>query len=197
MRRPWGIEMSLLLTASQTLGPFGAIIFDPTEVRDLAPSGVAGERITLRGRILDGDGMPVGDATVEVWQANSHGRYAHPEDVQEKPLDNKFKGFGRVSTASDGTFEFHTIKPGAVPGPAGAVQAPHLTLVIFMRGLLKHLVTRVYFDGEAANAGDPVLQRVPSARRESLMAKRHVVEDHVYEWTVYLQGVRETVFFDW
>jgi protocatechuate 3,4-dioxygenase alpha subunit len=138
----------------------------------------------------------VSDASVEVWQANSHGRYAHPEDVQEKPLDNKFKGFGRVCTASDGTFEFHTIKPQPVPGPAGAMQAPHLALVIFTLGLLKHLVNRVYFDGEAANAGDPVLQRVPSARRESLMAKRYAGEDHVYEWTAHLQEVRETVFFD-
>ena len=189
--------MGLLLTASQTLGPFGAIIFDPTEVRDLAPAGVQGERITVRGRILDGDGQPVSDATLEIWQANSHGKYAHPEDVQEKPLDENFKGFGRVSTTSDGTFQFTTIKPGSVPGPGGATQAPHLTLVIFMRGLLKHLVTRVYFDGEAANANDPVLNLVPSTRRDTLLVRKHADEAGVFEWTVHLQGARETAFFDW
>ena len=186
--------MSLLTTASQTLGPFGAIIFDPTETRDIAPAGVAGEHITVRGRIVDGDGAPVGDATLEVWQANSHGKYAHPEDVQEKPLDDNFKGFGRISTRVDGSFEFTTIKPGAVPGPNGSTQAPHLTLVIFMRGLLKHLVTRMYFEGEAANASDPVLALVPTARRNTLIARR---QGNACEWTVHLQGPNETVFFDW
>lgn len=189
--------MSLLTTASQTLGPFGAIIFDPTEVRDIAPAGVAGERITVRGRIVDGDGLPVSDATLEIWQANSHGKYAHPEDVQEKPLDDNFKGFGRISTGKDGGFQLTTIKPGCVPGADGTTQAPHLTLVIFMRGLLKHLVTRVYFEGEAANANDPVLKLVPPARRETLIAKHQAATPDVFECYVNLQGARETVFFDW
>jgi protocatechuate 3,4-dioxygenase alpha subunit len=186
--------MSLLTTPSQTLGPFGAIIFDPTEVREIAPPGVAGERITVRGRIVDGDGAPVGDATLEVWQANGHGKYAHPEDVQEKPLDDRFKGFGRVSTNSDGVFQFSTIKPGAVPGPNGSTQAPHLTLVIFMRGLLKHLVTRMYFEGEPGNANDPVLTLVPDARRETLIARK---QGTTYEMSINLQGPKETVYFDW
>ena len=189
--------MSLLTTASQTLGPFGAIIFDPTEVRDIAPAGVAGERITVRGRILDGDGLPVSDATIEIWQANSHGKYAHPEDAQEKPLDDNFKGFGRVSTSKEGGFQFTTVKPGCVPGLDDATQAPHLTLVIFMRGLLKHLVTRVYFDGETVNADDPVLKRVPPSRRETLIAGRQAAAPSVFEWNVHLQGAHETVFFDW
>lgn len=189
--------MSLLTTPSQTLGPFGAILFDPTEIRDIAVPGAGGERVTLRGRILDGDGQPVNDATIEIWQANCFGKYAHPEDTQGKPLEQNFKGFGRVSTAADGSFEFRTIKPGGVPGPAGSTQAPHLALVIFMRGLLKHLVTRVYFEGESANAGDPVLARVPAARRETLIARKSPADGASYEWIVHLQGGRETVFFDW
>lgn len=189
--------MSLLLTASQTLGPFGAIIFDPTEIKQIAAPGVAGERITIRGRVLDGDGAPVNDATLETWQANHHGKYAHPEDTQEKLLDERFKGFGRVSTRADGTFEFTTIKPGSVPGPGGGTQAPHLAVVIFMRGLLKHLVTRIYFAGEAANADDPVLKLVPPERRATLMAQPIVATPGVYQWTVNLQGPNETVFFDW
>ena len=189
--------MSLLTTASQTLGPFGAIIFDPTEVRDIAPAGVAGERITVRGRIVDGDGLPVRDATIEIWQANSHGKYAHPEDMQEKPLDDNFKGFGRVSTNKDGGFQFTTIKPGCVPGLSGTTQAPHLTLVIFMRGLLKHLVTRIYFEGEVANADDPVLKLVPAERRATLVAAKHTNAQGVYDRAVHLQGPHETVFFDW
>ena len=189
--------MSLLLTASQTMGPFGAILFDHTEVRDIAPAGVEGERITVRGRVLDGDGQPVNDATLEIWQANHLGKYAHPEDIQEKPLDTRFKGFGRVSTNSDGGFSFTTIKPGSVPGPATSAQAPHLTVVIFMRGLLKHLVTRVYFADDAANAGDPVLQLVPASRRATLMAHKMPGDPGAYEWHVRLQGADETVFFDW
>ena len=189
--------MSLLTTASQTLGPFGAIIFDPTEVRDIAPAGVAGERITVRGRIVDGDGLAVSDATLEIWQANSHGKYAHPEDVQEKPLEDNFKGFGRVSTTRDGTFQFTTIKPGCVPGLNEATQAPHLTLVIFMRGLLKHLVTRVYFEGETANTEDPILKLVPEQRRATLVAAKQAGAQNAFEWHVHLQGEHETVFFDW
>lgn len=189
--------MSLLLTASQTLGPFGAIIFDPTELKKVAAPGVVGERITIRGRVLDGDGAPVNDATLETWQANHLGKYAHPEDLQEKPLDDRFKGFGRVSTRADGSFELTTIKPGCVPGPGGSTQAPHLAVVIFMRGLLKHLVTRIYFADEAANADDPVLRLVPPARQATLIACKLAGEAAVYEWHVHLQGPAETVFFDW
>ena len=188
--------MSLLLTAAQTLGPFGAIIFEHTQVIDVAPAGVAGERVVIRGRVLDGDGQPVNDAMLETWQANSHGKYAHPDDAQEKPLDEKFKGFGRVQSGSDGSFRFATIKPGRVPAAGGVMQAPHLAVVIFMRGLLKHLVTRVYFADDAANADDPVLKLVPAVRRGTLIAKKIAAEPGVLEWNVLLQGKDETVFFD-
>ena len=189
--------MSLLLTSPQTVGPFVAISFDQHLVTDVAPAGVAGERYVIRGRVLDGDGAPVTDAVVETWQANAHGKYAHAEDVQEKPLEENFKGFGRVLTGTDGAFQFTTIKPGPVPGPGGALQAPHLAITIFMRGLLKHLATRIYFPDEPANADDPVLALVPSERRATLVAKRASSRPGVLEWNVMLQGKDETVFFDY
>ena len=189
--------MSLLVTASQTLGPFGAIGFDKTEIADVAPQGVGGERVTIRGHVLDADGKPVNDAMVETWQANSHGKYAHPDDAQEKPLDDKFKGFGRVQTDGNGVFRLTTIKPGRLPGPGGALQAPHLIVVVFMRGLLKHLLTRVYFPDDSGNAEDPILKLVSAARRGTLIAKKVAGEQGVLEWNIILQGKDETVFFDY
>ena len=189
--------MSLLVTASQTLGPFGAISFEKTQIPEIAPPGASGERVTIRGRVLDGDGNPVNDALVETWQANAHGKYAHPDDAQEKPLDDNFKGFGRVQTDNNGAFRLTTIKPGRAPGPGGALQAPHLVVVVFMRGLLKHLVTRIYFPDEPGNADDPVLKLVPAERCATLIAKRIAGEQGVLEWNVILQGKDETVFFDY
>ncbi len=187
--------MSLLLTAAQTVGPFVSIGFEKAAVPDIAPAGVAGERVVIAGTIFDGDGVPVTDAVIETWQANSYGKYAHPDDVQEKLLDENFKGFGRVLADAQGGFRLTTIKPGKVAGPEGREQAPHITVVIFMRGLLKHLMTRIYFPEEAANAADPVLSLVPAARRGTLMAKR--LANGTLQWNVHLQGPRETVYFDY
>jgi protocatechuate 3,4-dioxygenase alpha subunit len=187
--------MSLLLTASQTTGPFVAISFERTLVEDLAPPPVAGERFTIQGRVLDGDGKPVEDAVIETWQANAHGKYAHPEDAREKLLEPEFKGFGRVLTDPRGAFRLKTIKPGRVPGPGGTLQAPHLVVLVFMRGLLKHLVTRVYFPDDAANDEDAVLALVPPERRPTLVAR--AIGAGVLEWNVVLQGPEETVFFDY
>ena len=187
--------MSLLLTAAQTVGPFVSIGFEKASVPDVAPAGVTGERVVITGKILDGDGQPVTDAVIETWQANSYGKYAHPDDTQEKLLEDNFKGFGRVLTDAQGGFRLATIKPGKVAGPDGKEQAPHVTVVIFMRGLLKHLMTRIYFPDEAANAADPVLSLVPAARRATLIASR--VADGTLQWNVHLQGSHETVFFDY
>ncbi len=187
--------MSLLLTAAQTVGPFVSIGFEKASVPDVAPAGVAGERVTISGRIVDGDGLPVTDAVIETWQANSYGKYAHPDDAQEKLLEENFKGFGRVLTDAQGGFRLTTVKPGKVAGPDGKEQAPHITVVIFMRGLLKQLMTRIYFADEAANASDPVLSRVPMARRATLMAATSA--DGSLQWNVHLQGPNETVFFDY
>jgi protocatechuate 3,4-dioxygenase alpha subunit len=189
--------MSLETTGSQTIGPYLHIGLAWLVTDDLAPQGVTGDRVTIEGRIVDGDGKPVNDAVVEIWQANAHGRYAHPDDTQEKPLDPHFKGFGRVFTDEDGRFRFATIKPGSVPAAGGRMQAPHLNVTIFMRGILKQLITRMYFANDPANADDPVLASVPQARRETLMAIPLAGSAGALEWNVVMQGNAETVFFDY
>jgi len=186
--------MSLRGSTSQTIGPYLRIGLEWMVIEDVAPAGVAGERVRIEGRITDADGKPVNDAAVEIWQANSHGRYASPEDTQNKPLDQAFRGYGRSLTDDAGSFRFRTIKPGRVPGPDGKPQAPHLVVTIFMRGLLKQLVTRMYFPEDAANAADAVLSLVPAERRATLVARKRA--DGVLEWNVALQGTNETVFFD-
>ena len=186
--------MSLRASTSQTIGPYLRIGLEWMQVEDMAPKGVAGERVSIRGRVVDGNGKPVNDAAVEIWQANSHGRYAHPEDKQDKPLEKAFRGYGRSLTDDDGAFRFNTIKPGRVPGPDGKLQAPHLTVTIFMRGLLKHLQTRIYFPDDPANAEDPILALVPAERRSTMIARRSA--DGALEWSAVLQGKSETVFFD-
>ena len=188
--------MNLLATASQTVGPFFHIGLEKLCVADLAKFSADGEKVTIRGRVLDGEGKPVNDALIEIWQANAQGKYAHPDDAQNKPLDANFKGFGRVATGDDGEFRFVTIRPGRVPGPRGALQAPHLVVAVFMRGLLKHLVTRIYFAHDHANAEDPALKLVPVERRHTLMAREPAGSQGALEWNVILQGQDETVFFD-
>jgi protocatechuate 3,4-dioxygenase alpha subunit len=186
--------MSLRASTSQTIGPFLRIGLEWMVVEDVAPQGVAGERVRIEGRVLDADGRPVNDASVETWQANSHGKYASPEDTQQKPVEPAFRGYGRSLTDDAGAFRFRTIKPGRVPGPDGKLQAPHITVTIFMRGLLKQLQTRIYFPDDPANADDPVLNLVPAERRATLVANKR--SDGVLEWNVVLQGKNETVFFD-
>jgi protocatechuate 3,4-dioxygenase, alpha subunit len=186
--------MSVLTTSSQTVGPYLRIGFSPLTFDALAADKIGGERIAIRGRLLDGDRKPVSDGVVEIWQANAQGKYASPEDPQNKPIEPGFRGFGRIMTDDDGAFRFTTVKPGLVPGPGGALQAPHLVVIVFMRGLLKHLLTRMYFPDEAANADDPVLNRVPADRRLTLVGGR--AGPGVLEWNIVLQGQDETVFFD-
>ncbi|MFZ0038876.1 MAG: protocatechuate 3,4-dioxygenase subunit alpha [Candidatus Acidiferrales bacterium] len=188
--------MSLQATTSQTVGPFFTIGFEWMVVNNLAAPGVSGERITIEGRLLDGDGRPVPDGVIELWQANAHGKYAHPDDAQDKPIEPGFLGFGRALTDEDGRFSFATIKPGPVPGPGGKMQAPHIAVSVFSRGLLRRLVTRIYFSDEAANAGDFVLSQVEPARRGTLIAKKVGGQSGVLQWNVILQGAEETVFFD-
>lgn len=187
--------MSLFATGNQTVGPYLHIGLDWLVTRNIGGRGVKGERVTVSGRLLDGDGVGVGDGLIEIWQANSHGKYAHPEDRQAKPLERGWRGFGRIPTDANGAFRFNTIKPGRVPGPGGKLQAPHLVVSVFMRGLLKHLATRMYFPDEPANAEDPVLALVPAARRATLIAKRKA--KGALEWNIFLQGRDETVFFEY
>jgi protocatechuate 3,4-dioxygenase alpha subunit len=187
--------MSLQTSASQTVGPYLHIGLTWLVTDNLVGPGVTGEPVTIEGRVTDADGKPVDDALVEIWQANAHGRYDHPDDTRDLPLEPGFKGFGRVSTDAGGGFRFTTIKPGGVPAADGGMQAPHINVTIFMRGMLKHLKTRIYFPEDPANASDPVLLRVPSDRRATLIAVP--LGKAAFEWNVVLQGRGETVFFDY
>jgi protocatechuate 3,4-dioxygenase alpha subunit len=161
-----------------------------------APKGeVAGDRIEVCGQIRDGAGAPAPDAMVEIWQANAAGRYASPDDRRETPpLDQGFVGFGRSSTSEAGEYRFLTIKPGRTPGPGDSLQAPHIAVGVFGRGLLKRLVTRLYFEDEVANDEDAILGLVPASRRATLIARR--TAERVYRFDIVLQGQDETVFFD-
>jgi protocatechuate 3,4-dioxygenase alpha subunit len=182
-------------TASQTVGPFFVIGCAWQDRNEIAPAGVSDERVTIKGRVYDGDGKPVSDALIEIWQANSQGKYAHPEDTQNKSIDPAFQGFGRIPTDDEGKFRFTTIKPGPAPGPDGKAQAPHLAVSVFARGLLKRLVSRIYFPDESANSADYALNLVDKGRRETLIAKKTSTLGTL-EWNVILQGNGETVFFD-
>ena len=181
------------LTPSQTVGPFFAILVPERGRVRLRADGAAGAPIRVEGAVRDGSGAAVPDALIEIWQADAGGRFRHPEDPRRDRRDPSFTGFGRVHTNPDGRFGIETIKPGRVPGPGG-LQAPHLLVGLFARGLLARLVTRIYFDDEPSNAGDPILDRVPADRRPTLIA-RHL-GNGAYRLDIALQGPDETVFFD-
>jgi protocatechuate 3,4-dioxygenase alpha subunit len=170
-------------TPSQTVGPFFAFGL-PFE---------GGERLVDRGglwitgAVYDGAGEPVDDALVEIWQANRHGRYHHPEDTREQlPLEPGFTGFGRCATDERGEFRFYTVKPGAT-----SPHAPHIGVIVHARGLLRHLFTRIYFpDEEQANTADPLLSSIEDpAVRETLIARD-------LRFDIHLQGERQTAFLD-
>jgi protocatechuate 3,4-dioxygenase alpha subunit len=189
----------LPMTPSQTIGPFFRLALERPEWSDLARGGARGEAIVVEGRVLDGDGAPVDDALLETWQANAEGTYDHPEDAQAGKTDPAFRGFGRALTDAQGLYRFTTVRPGRVAGPGGALQAPHLEVAIFARGLLKRLVTRVYFEGDPANEADPVLGSIaePSLRRTLIAAReRSGGGPGTYRFDIVLQGEGETAFFD-
>jgi protocatechuate 3,4-dioxygenase, alpha subunit len=172
-------------TASQTIGPFWHLIEHP-EWADLTRFGAAGPQVTLTGSITDGDGNPVTDAAVELWQS-------------DPPADDHFPGFGRSRTDEAGRFHFKTLKPGPVPGRGNAQQAPHFSLTILARGLLKGLTTRAYFAGEPLNETDPLLSSIEDpARRATLIA----ASDGIDSWHIDIRLQRgpkeetETVFLD-
>lgn len=197
-------------TTSQTAGPYvhiglapaaaGFDIFEKNFSHVVAGPQTRGTRIRIEGRVLDGTGTPVRDVLVESWQANSEGRFNHPDDTQAKALDPDFRGWGRSCSDFDtGVFLLDTIKPGSVPWRDGRPQAPHISLWIVARGINIGLNTRLYFsDEEAANANDPVLRLIEQeVRRKTLIAERQETpEGLVYRFDIHLQGDRETVFFD-
>jgi protocatechuate 3,4-dioxygenase, alpha subunit len=186
--------MSLYASGSQTVGPYLHIGLSWLNTSRIARPGEKGERVAIQGRLVDGDGIGVSDGLVEIWQADAAGKYARAEDRQSKGRRKGFRGFGRIPTDDQGRFRFTTIKPGRVAGPGGKLQAPHLNVTIFMRGLLKQLSTRIYFPDDPANAQDPLLRLVPPARRPTLIARRKA--KGLLEWNIVLQGRDETVFFD-
>jgi protocatechuate 3,4-dioxygenase alpha subunit len=195
--------MGLKQTPSQTVGPFFAYGLTPEQYgypfralagAKLVDDDTPGERVRITGRVLDGEDNPVPDAMIEIWQADGEGRYAHPADARASNV--RFAGFGRCGTGTDpeNRFVFDTIKPGAL----GDGQAPHLNVIVFMRGMLSHVYTRIYFADEAeANARDPILTSVDEARRHTLIAARETTPaGTVYRLDLRMQGPDETVFFD-
>lgn len=182
------------LTPSQTIGPFfhGALI----EERRLAADGAAGDRISVAIRLIDATGAPVSDGFVEVWQADAAGIYPHPEDERGGRADSSFRNHGRSAVDADGWCVFETVLPGPVPGPDGTMQAPHLSVYVFARGLLRGLATRLYFDGDAANTVDPVLTMVSEHRAHTLLARQNASDPSTWSFQIRLSGEDETVFFD-
>jgi protocatechuate 3,4-dioxygenase alpha subunit len=196
------LETNFGQTPSQTVGPYFAYgltatqygyDFDQPFDAVLALDGARGERIRLEGRVIDGDGNPINDALVEISQPDGTGEY--PQSVDDA-RDTGFRAFGRVGTGTDAQnrFVFHTVKPGAET----AGEAPHINVIVLMRGMLLHAFTRVYFSDEAeANAKDAVLNSVPAERRNTLVAQRSEAGGAVtYRLDIHMQGPNETVFFD-
>ncbi|MGH6790674.1 MAG: protocatechuate 3,4-dioxygenase subunit alpha [Pseudolabrys sp.] len=200
------------ITPSQTVGPFFAYGLTPDGRCEWDPNGqyswketvgdnlvtpdATGERIRITGRVTDGDGQPINDALIEIWQADAQGRYTHPRDNRALP-NAAFKGFGRSATDKNGEYGFETVKPGPVPGPNGKPQAPHIVFCIFSRGMLRQIYTRLYFADEAGNASDPILAMVPADRRGTLIAGKETKGGApLYRFDIRVQGDKETVFFD-
>jgi protocatechuate 3,4-dioxygenase alpha subunit len=186
--------MDLTPTPSQTVGPYLHLgLTDARSISRIAGDGTKGERVWITFRVLDGEGAPVSDAMIELWQADAGGNYAS----QGRRADGgPFGGFGRLATAEDGSCTFETIRPGCVPGPGETVQAPHVNVSVLGRGILKRLSTRLYFAGEPANAVDPILGLVPENRRATLLAQPDAVNTGCWLFRIRLRGQDETVFFD-
>jgi protocatechuate 3,4-dioxygenase, alpha subunit len=186
--------MDFTPTPSQTVGPYLHLgLTDPRSISRIAGDGVIGERMWLTFRVLDGDGVPVPDAMIELWQADAEGNYARQDSGAGGAA---FRGFGRSATAEDGSCTFETVRPGRVPGPSNTAQAPHINVSILGRGILKRLSTRVYFAGEPANDADPILALVPEDRRATLLAQPDPARARNWNFDVRLRGEGETVFFD-
>jgi protocatechuate 3,4-dioxygenase alpha subunit len=191
MSRP----VALTATPSQTVGPFfHRGLADNVTLGCLVRPDTNGERVHLRVRVLDGDGVPVNDALVELWQADADGQYVRPDDPSTLLAAPGFCGFGRLATDADGVCTFETIRPGRIATADGHLQASHINLCLFARGLLRQLYTRLYFENDPDLAADVVLARVPDERRRTLLARAGAGG----EWTfdICLQGENETVFFD-
>ena len=188
--------MTTAATASQTVGPYFSIGLSYRNSTSVCSENGPGEHLEIVGRVLDGEGMIVPDAQLEIWQADSEGRFVGFDTGQTGVVAEDFAGFARIPTDCDGGFRLHTIRPGAVAGPGGVNQAPHVVVLLSMRGLLRNLITRIYFEDDARNAGDPILLAVPEDRRHTLVAKLASSGPvKLFQWDIHLQGEDETVFF--
>lgn len=186
-------------TPSQTVGPYFSLRLGGSGQNVIATPAEGGERIVVTGTVFDGEGDPIEDAVLEFWQANPGGRYHHPDDSRSIELDPNFTGFARVlSDFATGVYRLETVRPGRVPDPEGAFQAPHISVVVQARGMLNPVFTRLYFSDEVeANEDDLVLRSVARARRHTLVA-RHLAaaKTPTFEFDIKFQGDDETVFFD-
>jgi protocatechuate 3,4-dioxygenase, alpha subunit len=190
-------DEDFLPSASQTVGPFFHLGLTQDERQGkMADASALGEHIRLSIRVLDGEGAGVPDAMIELWQADANGKYDHPDDPQKTSPDAAFRGFGRVPTDANGLATFETVRPGRVPGIDGALQAPHVNVHVFSRGILRHVSTRIYFAGDPSNHEDAILRLVPPARRDTLMARPDPKRTAVWNIEFRLCGDDETVFFD-
>lgn len=188
------MTMELMPTPSQTVGPYLHLgLTDSRSISRVAGDGVKGERLWLTFHVLDGEGMPVPDAMIELWQADSDGHYPEQGSMTD---DAAFGGFGRLATDENGSCTFETIRPGCVPGPGETVQAPHINVSILGRGILKRLSTRAYFAAEPRNDADPILALLPENRRATLLARPDPARTSNWIFDVRLRGEGETVFFD-
>jgi protocatechuate 3,4-dioxygenase alpha subunit len=187
-------EGGLAPTPSQTVGPFFSFGLEWEDGPFAVPEGTEGA-IRIEGRLLDGRGNPVPDGLIETWQADPDGRFAHPDDSRGAVDRDGFRGFTRCPTDGEGRWSVLTLKPGPIPGPGGTVQAPHLAVSVFCRGLLARLVTRIYFADEAErNLADPVLESLRGGDEERATLIATSVEGG-YRHDIHLQGADETVFF--
>lgn len=185
-------DSPLVASSSQTVGPFFQVGPGNTDrYGRMAGPDTPGEHIVLRLRVLDGDDVPVQDALIELFQADANG--GSPQGPALDMPAPAFTGFGRLGTDDDGWCVFETVRPGA-SGAGDGREAGHINVCLFMRGLLRHLYTRIYFDGDPALDTDPLLSVVPAGRRSTLLASH--LPDGAWEFIVRLQGERETVFFD-
>jgi protocatechuate 3,4-dioxygenase, alpha subunit len=182
------------LSPFQTVGPYFDIFLRDRVPLAMTTPDTRGERISIGGILYDGEGAPIPDGLVEIWQADADGHYAHPEDPQRAAADPTFSGYGWRHTGRGGEFRFDTIKPGRVTATDARPQAPHILVSVMGRGILYRFITRLYFDDEPANAEDAILRLVPDGRRDTLIARS--LAPGQYRFDIRLQGVDETVFFD-
>jgi len=187
------VSTTMKQSASQTVGPYfriGLIYGEPQN--NLVNEKTSGERITLTGVVYDGDGEPIPDALIEIWQPDANGIFNHPSDPLQEQADPHFRGFGRAESRDAGKYEFKTIKPDGRDG-----KPPYINVYIFSRGMLTHAMTRIYFSDEPANANDPVLSSIEPERRHTLIATREDPSGSpLYRFDIYMQGKQETVFFN-